>query len=351
MEKAKRKAVTMADIAESLGVSKNAVSLALANKPGVSPRMREKITDAAQRLNYRLPADKAGRQSCIVVVVPEYIRDDGSFYSDIFWAIEHETRKLGYMTLTAGLSQEAERNLAIPSAPEGLEVLGYLAIGIIRTEYLFRLSAQGKQVVCVDIHNSAVPLSSVGSDNIYGGLLATEHLIENGHQRIGFAGPVFSATSVFERWCGYLQAMMRRGLRADPALSILGRREGFELLDSAATLGGYLSRLSAMPTAWFCAGDMIAVSMTQLLAARGLAVPADVSVVGFDDLKIAEMISPPLSTIHVDRKLMGKEAVHQLLSQARAPLSKTHIHITLPCSLVQRGSVRAVRAADSRGRP
>lgn len=339
MKETRRKAVTMADIAQSVGVSKNAVSLALANKPGVSSTMREQILKTAQLLGYRLPTEKDERKECIVVVVPEYLRDDGAFYSDIFWAIEHESRKRGYITVTAGLSKEMEDGLILPNESENLKALGYLAIGVIHKDYLQKLHSTGKQVVCVDIHNSSVPLTSVGADNLYGGYLATEHLISKGHRRIGFAGPVFAAQSVFERWCGYLRAMLSHGLEVPQNACILGQRTGFELLDNSVILNKYLSKVDKMPTAWFCAGDMIAISMLKLLASRGLRVPEDISIISFDDLKIAEMVSPALTTIHVDRTAMSKQSVHQLLYQALSQANVQPMHISLPCYLVERQSV------------
>lgn len=342
MEKGKRKAVTMDDIAQKLGVSKNAVSLALGNKPGVSEELREKVYAAARRMHYRMPGDKSGVSVCLAVLVPEYIRDDGSFYSDIFWAIEHEAHIQGYMTLTVGLSKQAEQERTLPNFPEGLEIQGYLAVGIISREYLQCLLAAGLPVVCVDICNEEVPASCVTADNVYGGYLATRYLLENGHRQIGFAGPVYSARSVFERWSGYQEALYEYGVPLREQFSILGRQDGFELLDDAAILGRYLEKIPAMPTAWFCAGDMIAVSMVKLLTERGIRVPQEVSVMGFDDLKIAEIISPPLTTIHVDRKMMGRYAVHQLLRQIFPDDLDTHLRLSLPCALMVRQSVARI---------
>ena len=115
------------------------------------------------------------------------------------------------------------------------------------------------------------------------------------------------------------------------------------MLDSNVILEGYLDRLSQMPTAWFCAGDMIAVAMLKLLTARGYRVPDDISIVSFDDLKIADMVSPALTTIHVDRTLMGKQSVYQLISQTLSHSPTVPVHISLPCYLVERQSVRDVR--------
>lgn len=346
MKKEKRKSVTMEDIAKAVGVSKNAVSLALSNKPGISDTIRDQIQQTAQILGYRNTTDRAEKKGCLVVLVPEYIRSDGAFYSDIFWAVEHESRKQGFFTLTSGLSAAMEKELILPKETETLKVLGYLAIGIIRKEYLEMLHSTGKQVVCVDICCNSPLLSSVTADNLYGGFLATDYLIRNGHKRIGFVGPIFNAPSVFERWCGYQRAMMMKSMEIPENCNILGKRNGFELLDNFDILEKYLADVKDMPTAWFCAGDMIAISMLKLLKSRGYRIPEDISIISFDDLKVAEMVSPALTTIHVDRSVMSKQSVHQLLNQIFSSQPVQPVHISIPCYLVERQSVAPLSDAD-----
>lgn len=343
MDKIRRKPVTMNDIAREVGVSKNAVSLALSHKPGVSESMRLKILDAAKKLDYKLSPTPDTEKSCLVVVVPDYIRNDGFFYSEIFWAIEHEARKLGYLTLTVGLSRRDEENIVLPDVPDDLEAIGYLAIGIIKKEYLDKFALIGKRVVCIDISNSAVPISSITNDNLYGGWMATDYLIRCGHKKIGFVGPMFSAQSVYERWCGYRKAMLDNSLTVNEEMCILGKRDEFELLDSEKTVSKYLEPIKEMPTAWFCAGDLIAVSMMKNLTAMGYRVPEDISIMGFDDLKIAELVSPPMTTIHVDRKLMGKLAVHQLLNENQQRPEPIPVRVSIPCSLVERKSIKQLK--------
>ncbi len=335
-ERSKRKSVTMDDIALMLGVSKNAVSLALAGKPGVGESLRRKVLETAHTLGYARNEAPHEADSCIVALVPSYIRDDGSFYSDVFWAIEHESRKQGVTIVTVGVNSQTQRELRLPAVPQGLSLAGYLAIGNLDSAYLRRICETGSRVLCVDIR-SDLPLSSVSADNIHAGKRAAEYLLGKGHTRIGFAGPAYGAQSVYERWCGFRQALELRGLAPDERLCILGSQTGFELLDSVQAIRPYYDRLSQRPTAWFCAGDMIALSMCRLLQSEGLRIPKDVSVMGCDDLKVAELIHPPLTTIHIDRKLMGKEAVRMLLDS-----SLSHpVHIMLECPLVERESVKA----------
>ena len=341
-EKNKRKRVTMADVAGKLGISKNAVSLALAGKPGVSEQMRRTIAETARKMGYYAPGSASNAQACIVVLVPPYIRDDGSFYSDVFWAIEHESRKTSVVTITAGLSAQAQRELTLPNVPEGLRIIGYLAIGSIDPRYLNRLVETGKKVVSVDIR-TPMPISSVSADNFFAGKAAAEYLISKGHRSIGFAGPAFGVQSVYERWCGFSRALMDHGILPNEDMCILGRRDGFELLDTPEALSRYYVSLRQRPTAWFCAGDLIALSMCRLLNASGLHVPDDVSVMGCDDLKMGEYIRPALTTMHIDRKLMGKRAVWLLLGEKNEHPDDV-IHIMLPVPLVERQSVKTLLA-------
>lgn len=334
-EKNRRKTVTMDDIARRLGVSKNAVSLALAGKPGVSDVLRKSVLETARNLGYlHSEANASEAQSCIVALVPSYIRDDGSFYSDVFWAIEHESRARGLTTVTFGVNAQAQREMTLPSVPQGLSPAGYLAIGRLDSAYLKRICDTGRRVVCVDIR-SELPISSVSADNINAGRRAAEYLLDKGFGRIGFAGPAFGVQSVYERWCGFRQALEKRGIRPDESMCILGSRQSFELLDSVQALKPYYSDLAQKPDAWFCAGDLIALSMCRLLTEEGLRIPQDVSVMGCDDLKVAELIHPPLTTIHIDRKLMGRQAVSMLLDGDSGMVR----HILLECSLVERESV------------
>ena len=333
-----KQSVSMHDIARQIGVSKNAVSLALAGKRGVSEATRARVIAAAQDMGYQIETKKNYDRACIAAIVPEYLRGDGSFYSDIFWSIDNEVRKMGAMMLTHGLSKAHEIDLVPPVLPANAHIIGYLPIGVISPAYLDMLRSTGSQIVTVDIQATKPLLSCVTSDNLDGARQAVEYLIAHGHRRIGFVGPVFSALSVYERWCGYRGALLQHDIPYDESLCILGRRDGFELLDTEEAQFKYFHKLESLPTAWFCAGDLIALSLIKLLGRHNLRVPQDVSVIGFDDLKVGALLSPSLTTMHIDRKLMGREAVRLLLSQYQDKSAPVRL-VALPCELVERESV------------
>jgi LacI family transcriptional regulator/LacI family purine nucleotide synthesis repressor len=337
----------MSDIAERLGISKNSVSLALNNKPGVSEALRKKIVSTATELNYGgFSVQDENKSKCIAVIVPEYLQNDTFFYSDVFWAIERESKKQGCLPITFSVSHEAEANLQLPSMPKEMNIIGLLVIGVVSEPYLKHIYETGFPVVTVDIAYQSVPVNSICSANISGAYTATRYLAECGHAEIGFIGPIHAAQSVYERWCGFQEALGSCGLKNNPDYNIVGAGDRFELLDTTKALEPYLDRTPRYPTAWFCAGDRIAIALINLLSKKHLSVPDDVSVIGYDDIPISQMISPPLTTIRVNRKLMGRLSVERLIALQAEPKS---VEITnLLGTLVVRESVG--RPAD-RPRP
>ena len=338
-----RKQVTMADIAKTLGISKNSVSIALANKNGVSDSLRRRIIEKANEMQYgnvSIRFDTATRY--IAVIVPQYLHGDTFFYAPVFWAVENEAKKRNCVSIHIGITHEMEETGRMPSLPGELDVLGMLVVGIISRSYLDMLRALNLPMISVDIGHISPDIACVGSANLAGGALATRYLIENGHTKIGFIGPVNIALSIYERWCGFHLAMRQANLTIDEKYNILGDETGSMLFDTIEALASFFEDRTEFPTAWFCAGDRIAVALINVLAQKGVRVPDDVSVMGFDDLSIGEMILPRLSTIHVDRQHMGEMAVAQLCRLAKNP-QQAAVNINLSGTIVERESVRQLQ--------
>ncbi|MDR1440125.1 MAG: substrate-binding domain-containing protein [Clostridiales bacterium] len=340
------KKATMADIAEQLGISKNSVSLALRGKQGVSDELRAKIAETATALSYGNFYGRGDDKSrCILAIVPEYLQGDSFFYSDIFWAVEAESKLRGCISIHIGISKEMEETGAMPSFPKEVTILGLIVIGVLRESYVEKLFSLGYPMLSVDIAYHAIPIGCVGSSNLNGGFAATKHLIDNGHAKIGFIGPIFTAQSIYERWCGYQLAMRVSGLYADDGYCVTGKTTAFQLFDAPESFECFLDEMGEFPTAWFCGGDRIAVALIQLLSKRGVRVPGDVSVIGFDDIPVAQMIFPRLTTIRIDRKLMGRLAVSSLLDLSdQSEMGKTNINIS--GKLVVRESVKKLGAPE-----
>ena len=337
------KKVTMEDIAKSLGISKNSVSIALGNKSGVSGELRKRVIEKAAEMNYGgvATAVPERRSRYIVVIVPEYLQNDTFFYSEIFWAIETEAKRQGYVSIHIGATKEMESSSTPPELPGDIDIIGLLAIGVMAEPFMRNLCALGLPLLTVDIAYNHLHIGCVGTANLSGGYMAAQYLIGQGHRRIGFIGPIHTALSIYERWGGFQLALQHAGLTANPAYNILGKGAVFQLFDTVEVLSPYLQKIDQIPSAWFCAGDRIAIALMNLLSQRGLRVPEDVSVIGFDDLAVAQMFLPRLSTVRVDRKQMGHLAVEQLLRLA-ADETRVPTNISLLGTLVIRDSVKSL---------
>jgi len=333
----KSKKVTIADIASSVGVSKNSVSLALRGKSGVGDDLRRSIIDKAVEMGYldeqSLPS--ISHDSCIVVILPEYVHGDAFFYSEVLWAIDNEVKNHGACAVHTIVSKEMEDAGELPSMPKGLHIIGILTVGIFATEYVKKLKGMELPLLTVDIVYNDLPF--VGSSNMAGGLAATNKLIELGHKDIGFIGPIYTATSVYERWCGFNLAMQSAGLPVNEDYCVLGK-QGFQLFNTEDSLEGAISGMKKFPTAWFCAGDRTAIVMIHILTRMDLRIPDDISIMGFDDILAAQMVLPRLTTIRTDRQLMGKLAVNYFF-EARRDKDMAQVSKIIPFELVERDSV------------
>jgi len=334
------KKVTIADIAARIGVSKNSVSLALRGKDGVGDDLRRRIIDMAVELGYTDDAYliNARRDTCIAVILPQYVQGDIFFYSEVLWAIDNEIKTKGAHAVHLGVTKEMEQSGELPSMPKGLHVTGILIVGILAVEYVENLRSFDLPMLTVDIVYSGLPY--VASSNFMGAMEATQKLIGLGHREIGFVGPIYAATSVYERWCGFILAMEEQDLPFKRPYNILGEKS-FRLFDTEEVLEPYVNQMEKLPTAWFCAGDRIAIAMIHLLSKRGLRVPDDISIMGFDDILAAQMVLPCLTTIRTDRQLMGRLAVNYFY-ESRRNKDYTRVSTLVPFELVERDSVRQI---------
>ena len=303
---------------------------------GVSETLRRSIIDKSIEMGYGGVAMPDGYENaCIAVIIPGYLHGDVFFYSEVIWTIDNEAKaneaSAVHIEITRGMELAGE----LPVMPRGMRVLGILVVGVFERAYVGKLMEMGLPMLSVDIMYDGLPC--VCSSNLMGGSLATRRLIELGHKDIGFIGPIFSASSIYERWCGFNLAMRIAGLAHDNKWNILGEQV-FKLFDTEEVLEPYVRAIEIYPTAWFCAGDRIAIAMIHLLARYGVKVPDDVSIIGFDDILAAQMVIPQLTTVKTDRTLMGRLAVQYFFNfKANKVLSR--VSQMVPFDLVERASV------------
>ncbi|GFN33370.1 LacI family DNA-binding transcriptional regulator [Paenibacillus xylaniclasticus] len=337
---AQNKKVSMQDIANRLNISKNAVSLALQNKPGVGDELRHKIVETAKALGYGPYGQKHNSGGAVLVLVPERImsyedNDHFQFFHDMIWGLEKSVRAKGWNAVITPIDAEMEAGLVLPRHCTEMTYKGIILFGIVERAYAKRVWELDVPLVMLDSYHRGLPCPVVATDNIEGAYEAVEFLIRSGHRNIGFIGPTNLTSSHEERWFGYWKAMTDNGLSIDPAQTTV---KSVSFHHSAEEIRSLLDRLGHWPTAFFCSNDRIAYLLADELEKRGMRVPDDISIVGFDDLKAGAGHKLSLTTMRVEKLRMCDAAAELLLSLPGK--SREMVRYYIRPTLVVRGSVR-----------
>ncbi|WP_234540969.1 LacI family DNA-binding transcriptional regulator [Paenibacillus pseudetheri] len=311
-----KKKVSMQDIADKLNISKNAVSLALQDKKGVSDQMRYRVLQTAKEMGYGQYGEKTSSDKNVLVLVPERImsyqdNDHFRFFHDMIWGLEKSIRKRGFSAVIAPIDLEMESGLQLPQQCNEISYVGIILFGIVDEAYARLVWELDTPLVMLDSYHRNLPCPVVASANTEGAYEAVTLLFRSGHRKIGFIGPANLTTSHEERWLGYLSAMQELGLPLDMS-KVMAHSVGFR--DTEQEIDSYLNAVNEFPTAFFCGNDRIAYLLAGQLRKRGLKVPADVSIVGFDDLHYEEDSELGMTTMRVEKEKMCEAAADLLLT-------------------------------------
>ncbi|VYU11452.1 LacI family DNA-binding transcriptional regulator [Clostridium paraputrificum] len=315
------KKATMKDIANKLNISINAVSLALNSKAGVSEETRKIVFDTANEIGYLEKSNKfiktyASKNIC--VLIRKLYFEDNYFYSKILMGVVEESRKNGYDIITSIIS---ENDMSIPTCIENEKVCGVIVIGAIDDEYLIRLKENNIPVVLVDYESFVESTDCILTDNKYGSFSLAKLLFDRGYRKIGFFGELAYSLSVKERFFGYSEAIKKfvQFSNRDEFLeyinnhSILDDIEGYIINQDTDKIVEKLRIIKEMPEAFVCSNDNAAILLISALEQLGYSVPADISVVGFDNIAISSLVVPNITTVSVEKELMGRKALQRLL--------------------------------------
>ena len=335
--------VTLKDIAAEAGVSITTVSNVVHNrKSRVSPDMVEKIREIIARERY-VPSMTArslvNDDSSIIGVITHMTPQNlGSTMSDPFLGtfvegIESRTREEGYFLMI----RSVEDAQALESLSRSWRLSGMILTGMFQDEFFECVKRLDIPYVLIDSYVDQPDACSIGLEDEKGGYIATKHLLENGHRVIAFASPTVRTGGVVEqRLLGYQRALAEYGLSFDPGLVFTqeisiedGRRLGHTLAEKKEVTG------------IFASADILAAGIMTGLREKGVLVPRDKSIVGFDDNYLCQLTNPCLTTIHQDAEQKGILATDMILAQLR---NKTldEKNIILPVTLVSRESVRNI---------
>ena len=306
-----RRRVTISDVAELAGVSYQTVSRVTNNNPNVSAATRQRVQEIIAETGYR-PSNIArslvtARTATIGLVVPDI---SNPFFSAIAQGADQVASEQGYGILLCNTGEDASREIEVLNLLHERTVDGVIVCGSRQEDApLKQALSQFNAVVLVNRRLEGEVIPAVLVDDASGGTMITEHLLQMGHRAIGFvAGPVASYSGS-QRLQGYKKALANAGIEFQSRWvqhCLPTTADGEEATHSLLSSNPELSAL-------FCFNDLVALGALRECAALGRRVPADTAVAGFDDIMLAGVVSPALTTCHVPRVEIGCLAVSMLL--------------------------------------
>ena len=328
---ATRRSATLEDIAREAGVSVSTVSRALNDSPSVKRRTKQQIWQIARAHDYEfrasMPAGPSGADATIAVVVPapqaRESRVADPFFLELLAGIAEAARERNADLLISHLSPRAGEDLDYAMSTS--RATGVIFIGQSSLHHAFNaLAARDNRFVVWGAEFPDAQYCAIGSDNVAGGRRATAHLARLGRKRILFLGDT-EAPEAEQRCRGYRQALSQAGIAVDESLILPAHFEvhSAEAATRSAIAGGL--KFDAV----FAASDLIAIGAIRALTRSGLSVPGDVSVVGYDNIPAARLVTPQLTTIDQDANLAGRMLVSKLIDRGDGPAIPERLETSL----------------------
>jgi LacI family transcriptional regulator len=318
------------DIAQAAGVSIGTVSKVINGRRGVSTATREKVEKILTTIGYEKPLVTTKTNQTIEFVVSS-LENNGSFELVRELTYEAQNDLIGVTVNRLQSTDDPKQQFAAILDRNPLGVVLLLA-GKLDKERQLLASRNVPCIVINPVRRLDDRTITIDIDNWSGGILATHHLIELGHKRIGAITGPSDAVSSITRLAGYETALKQAGITLDPQLV----QEGDYLSDTSYSAACKLLDLENPPTAVFAFNDLSAVSLYKAAGERGIKIPEQLSVVGFDDVFPAQYLSPELTTVHQPFRLIARKAIEMILDHRSGQLEeRTAI---LPTRLVVRGS-------------
>ena len=335
---------TIYPVAEKAGVSIATVSRVLNGTARVSEETRTRVHRAMDELGYQPNASARGlaanTTNTIALVFPKL---SGPFFSELIRGAEIAASESDYHLLIYGASGETlgADNQTLGMLTTKADGLILASSGVSRC-YLRDLQRQHLPVVALGEETSGTPVDNIQPDNVGGAEKIVTHLIEHGYRRIAMIKGPETRTHASDREYGYRKALQDHGLPWYPELLIPGAFSE----NSGYTAMQHLLQQAPIPEAIFAASDQMAIGAMAAIHEKGLRIPEDIALVGFDDIETARYTQPPLTTVHQDMLGQGQLAVRMLLERINGKKTDFEVKI-LPTTLVIRRSCGCIPAPSS----
>ncbi|SEN31404.1 LacI family DNA-binding transcriptional regulator [Lihuaxuella thermophila] len=308
--------VTIRDVAKAAGVSITTVSRVLNQYTDVNPKTRQKVLKVIEQMGYQpnsvarsLVKNRTQTVGLVVSDLSKY-RSGHHFMFDVLCGINDRAQELGYDLVLFSTTPTAQKKTTYMDFVKQRRVDGVVMMGIrLDDPYTHEVVEASIPSVLIDVPLTSKTCSYVMTDNVKGAKMAVEHLINLGHRQIGFVNGHDQAAVSKERLTGYIQALEGAGLSYHPDYVYYGN---FEQEDGAQGVRCLKQRHPEISAVFF-ASDLMAIGGIKYIQSSGGQVPRDLSIVGFDDISLASLMQPALTTIRQMRYEMGRAAVETLL--------------------------------------
>lgn len=318
------KKVTMQDIADACGLSRNTVSKVFNGRGSVPEATRQQVLEKARQMGYRqLPAAEDvpavhGRSIALLTLCMPGRNHYGSNFISNF---ANRMSRAGYTLMIYEIQPDEHRECRLPANFVLENTAGILCIEMFDRRYTDFICRLGLPVIFSDTYAradfSAMAGDFISMENNTSAMAVTSRLIERGAKKLGFVGDHTHCNSFYERFNGFRTAVARGGLTLDPNLCIVEPNSA--PYGEAAWLVERLRAMPSLPDAFVCANDYLAVHLMKALKYLNLHIPEDVMVAGFDDSPEATVAEPPLSTVRIPGGEMGFIAAGILLDRIQRP--------------------------------
>lgn len=331
---------TIEDVARAVGVSASTVSRAITRPEMVSKATRDRVVDAAQQLGYlEIARDRSAKNqvgSQIAFLVTDLLNPT---YATLIKGVQEVAEQYDYNILLYNTEDQPDKEARYLTLARQYRVQGLLLIPTQNSEERLE-DFKDIPVIEVDRYSGLPNVHSVMAENVRGALSGVDHLIGLGHKRIAIVCGTPEVSTTSERLEGYRQAMTRAKLTVDPAWITYGNN--VEAGGNEATRALMSLPPSSRPTALFVTNSEMAAGTVLALRELGLKVPRDVSLVGFDDPRWAQLMDPPLTVVAQPTFEMGRVACEILIQEIQRDLQLPALQIRLATQLVVRQSTRAI---------
>lgn len=305
-------AVTLADVAERAGTSVATVSYVINDGPrNVSPTTRQRVLDAIEALGYRpnrmAQALRSRRSRMIGLVVPG---TSDPYFNELSAAVERAAYDAGYLTVIGNSAFDPDRELALLEGLLSTQVDGLVFIGLGESKDVPSV-VRSSGTPCVSVHHRppTMPGPSVTVADREGAQVATEHLLDHGHERVACLTHLDDLGPVGERMTGWREALQTRGIEVAPEDMI---RSAHDRVAASKAITDWLPNRGAT-SALFAATDELAIGVLHAAASAGVRIPDDLAVIGFDGVPERATTVPELASMVEPFEQIGRDAIRALI--------------------------------------